>query len=413
LYESGIFRYKYMVVSPAASRYGRTRTDAALGGLPSIYSSLPSRTTFSHSINNSLYTWREKPSEEDSVAMVAIPLALLAASSLHSRQSAESAPPPAAQGGYNNYYGSVRQVTSSDFPDPALLYVNGVTYAYSTNSGGKHIPVATSTDNTTFSVLPSEDALPTLAAWENGDNVWAPDVVQVGSNFIMYYASGTLSSKGKYHCIGAASATTPLGPFTPINDQPFICPDIPSTGGAIDPEGFLDPATGKRYVAYKQDGNAIGHGGSCGNGVEPKQATPIMLQEVSADDGVTLIGAPQPLLDRDAADGPLIEAPSLHRSDEGIYFLFYASNCYDSAEYFTSYATSTNVWGPYVKAQRPLLKTGNGAGVIGPGGLDVLAAGDGLVGFHGRVNPEGSPLKRAAYTAQLVFDGRVVSFATS
>ncbi|KPI42233.1 uncharacterized protein AB675_9879 [Cyphellophora attinorum] len=355
--------------------------------------------------------------------MVAIPLpvAILAATSLHSRQSPESAPPPAAQGGLPNYYGSVRQVTRSDFPDPALLYYNGITYAYSTNSGsGTHIPVATSTDNTTFNVLDGKDALPGLAAWENGNNVWAPDVVQIfdsatvsQSKFVMYYASGTLSSKGKYHCIGAATASTPLGPFVPISDQPFICPNIPTSGGAIDPEGFLDPVTGRRYVAYKQDGNAIGHGGSCGNGVAPKQVTPIMLQEVSADDGVTLIGAPQPLLDRDEADGPLIEAPSLHRSEDGIYFLFYASNCFDSPEYSTSYATSTNVWGPYVKAQRPLLHTGNGASVTGPGGLDVPAAGDGLVGFHGRVNPDNTPLVRAAYTARLVFDGRIVGFATS
>lgn len=60
---------------------------------------------------------------------------------------------------------------------------------------------------------------------------------------------------------------------------------------------------------YKVDGNNLGGGGTCGNGNE-EYSTPIMLQLMECD-GVTPNGAPMQLLDRIAADGPLIEAPSL------------------------------------------------------------------------------------------------------
>jgi beta-xylosidase len=321
-----------------------------------------------------------------------------------------------------SFYGSiVGPVVASDFPDPAVLSHAGTSYAYSTSSGGIHIPMATSTDNNTWSLLSGHDALPVLAPWMTSKAIWAPDVVLIDSTFVMYFASATVATNGKYHCIGVATSSDPLGPFTP-SPEPLICPDGPSTGGAIDPDGFYDDASGKRYVAYKIDGNALGNGGACNNGVAPLKSTPIMLQEVSAD-GLSLVGAPSQILDRDDSDGPLVEAPSLHRSEEGVYFLFFASNCYSSPYYATSYATSGDVRGPYVKAGRPLLVTGDGPDVVGPGGLDVVNGG-GLIGFHGiqgarapAVKSEGEgevqqsgPLVRGMYAGRAVFEGQSVSF---
>lgn len=215
-------------------------------------------------------------------------------------------------------------------------------------------------------------------------------------------------------------------------DYPLACPDLHTLGGAIDPDGFYDPSTHKRYVVYKTDGNSLGHGGTCSNSIAPIMPTPLMLQEVSTHDGITPIGGPVQLLDRDVIDGPLIEAPSLHRSAEGIYFLFYSSNCFTTPAYDVAYATATNINGPYTRATRPLLITSD-ANLVGPGGLDIIRGGDMMV-FHGHLTVDNDPamkqkaesiahstntalanvklpLVRGLWTAKATFSGHTVSLA--
>lgn len=360
--------------------------------------------------------------------MVAIPTYLLASTAGSSLQG-RSPEPALASSDSSAFYGSVvGPVIADNFPDPAVIWDDGTSYAYSTNSAGIHIPMASSTDNSTWSVLEGHDALPNLAPWMTDNKIWAPDVVRADDgSFIMYFASGTTASNGQYHCIGAATSANPTGPFTP-QPEPLICPDGPSTGGVIDPDGFLDPSTNTRYLTYKVDGNALGNGGACNNGVPPLRSTPIMLQPLAAS-GLTTQGAATQILDRDNADGPLVEAPALHRSDEGVYFLFFSSNCYSSPQYATSYATASSVGGPYTKASRPLLITGDGPDVVGPGGLDIVSGGGGeggLVGFHGiqgqsaavaevegsaaQAQQQQGPLVRGMYSARAVFQGNEVSF---
>jgi len=283
-------------------------------------------------------------------------------------------------------------LVEQNFPDPAIIVVDGVSYAFATNNRGKgadmvHVQVATSTDNQTWTLLDHHDALPSGGAWETGARVWAPDVVQVDDgSFVLYYADEVVWSPS-HHCVGAATSTNILGHYIP-QEQPFACPDVSTRGGAIDPDGFLDTATNKRYVVYKVDGNSIGHGGICGNTVAPIVPTPLMLQEVGLD-GLSLIGDAVQILDRDDLDGPLIEAPTLHRSADGIYFLFFSSNCFTTPKYDVSYATATNIYGPYTRSSRPLLITSD-ADLVGPGGLDIVKGGD-LVVFHGHMTINNDP----------------------
>jgi hypothetical protein len=90
-----------------------------------------------------------------------------------------------------------------------------------------------------------------------------------------------------------------------------------------------------------------------------------------AADGVTLQGAPVQILDNlGAMDTGLVEAPSLVKSDSGEYVLFFSRNCYSSYNYSVSYATASNINGPYTR-QGDLL-TGGIDGLSGPGGADVL-----------------------------------------
>lgn len=231
--------------------------------------------------------------------------------------------------------------------------------------------IAISIDNTTWHVQQNLDALPTIASWQTGNAVWAPDVKHLPNGQFLLYYTDSLVTDHETHCVGAAVSDSITGPYRPYA-EPLACPH----GGAIDPAGFLDRSNGKRYIIYKIDSNSLGHGGLCRNDVLPIEPTPLLLQEVDPNDGVTLVGLPIQLFDRDALDGPLIEAPAMYLTTEGVYFLFFSSHCFTTPLYHTVYATATNITGPYTRAARPLLITGDGddhgIGLVGPGGLDII-----------------------------------------
>lgn len=309
---------------------------------------------------------------------------------------------------------------TANFPDPGLFYQDGTTYAFATNNRKPrrahiNVQVATSNDNTTWAIEHGLDALPKTATWQTGGAVWAPDVKQLPSGQYILYYTDSLVHQPQTHCIGAAVSSHITGPYEPLH-RPLICPH----GGAIDPAGFYDSSTNRRYIIYKIDGNSLGHGGSCNNDVMPLISTPLMLQEVDNEDGLSFIGEPVKLLDRDAIDGPLIEAPAMHRTSDGVYFLFYSANCYTGPLYHTSYATATDITGPYTKAGRPLFITGDYDGLTGPGGMDILedARGGAYIAFHGIMNIHNDPSRlltdvrgfdRGMYTGRIRFDGRTAT----
>lgn len=180
-----------------------------------------------------------------------------------------------------------------------------------------------------------------------------------------------------------------------------------SQGGAVDPSGFKDH-NGNLFVTYKVDGNSLGGGGLCGNG-DFSHKTPLILQQVSKRDGITLVGGNQIILDRDIADGPLVEAPNLIRTHDGVYVLFFSSNCFNGPNYDTSYATSTTgIYGPYLKSTKPLLITGgNGNRLQSPGGATVGADGKRIV-FHNDAKP-GQWEVRQMWTGELSIRGTTVT----
>jgi beta-xylosidase len=207
---------------------------------------------------------------------------------------------------------------------------------------------------------------------------------------VLYFAA-TTNWNSEMHCIGTAVSSSINGPYQP-SDQVFACDD--QRGGSIDPSGFVDPATGARYVVYKIDGNSLGDGGPCRNEFT-KLPTPIMLQQVG-DDGVSLVGGPIQILDRSDLDGPLIEAPSLAVIG-GQYYLFFSSNCWNTDLYDVSFAVADSVSGPYTK-RGPMLLTGD-MGLSGPGGAGVSPDGN-FIAFH--AGPVGD---RSMYTAQVQYNG--------
>lgn len=190
-----------------------------------------------------------------------------------------------------------------------------------------------------------------------------------------------------------------MGPYTPY-DSSFACPL--DKGGAIDASGFVD-ISGRVYALYKLDGNAIGLKDAQG-----KLSTPILLQEVSPEDGVTPIGAAKQIFDREESDGHLVEGPSLIYSTQvGKYILLLSSGHYDKDDYRMTYAYADRIEGPYARPSGNLMETGM-YGVRGPGGGSFAADGRHLV-FHGIV--QYSPLVRAMYIVN--FDCRIEQDGTS
>ena len=240
-------------------------------------------------------------------------------------------------------------VYDRDFPDPHIILVGDTYYAYSTNTGGANIPVLTSTDLANWQDI--GDALPALPKWAmlNFGNVWAPGVIQIDDEFVMYFVAR--DKEVDKQCIGVALSKNPAGPFLDPNEEAFICQG--DLGGSIDAYPYRND-DGKLYVFWKNDGNC------CGLEVA------LWVQELSPD-GLTLVGEPVKLIVRDQPwERPLIENPAMVKNGER-YYLFYSGNWWESHEYAVGYAICETVTGacekpldkPWFEFKPP---------VMGPGG---------------------------------------------
>ena len=140
-------------------------------------------------------------------------------------------------------------VLRDDFPDPFVLKDGDTFYAYATNGSNKNIQEATSTDLVHWTML--ADAMPALAKWAQvgGSHVWAPEVIKIGSKYVMYYTARDKASNRQ--CVGVATSDKPDGQFIDTNDKAFVCQS--ADGGTIDASPFRDGD--KLYLYFKNDGN--------------------------------------------------------------------------------------------------------------------------------------------------------------
>lgn len=267
-----------------------------------------------------------------------------------------------------------QRAPSHDFPDPFVLQDGGTKYAYATQAAGRYVQVMTSTDRVNWEIRP--DAMPTLAPWVLADNasVWAPEVMRIGAGDYRLYYTARDRASGK-QCIGVASATSPLGPFSDTRTTALVCQV--SLGGSIDPNIFR-AANGQLYLYYKNDGNCCG------------MATTIWGQALTAD-GRTLTGTPVALIRNDQPwEGALVEAPSMWQRGSG-YGLFFSANHYGDARYAVGYASCSGPLGPCTKAPtNPILKSGGG--LHGPGHQSLFnEGGQDYIAYHGWLTrPDGS-----------------------
>ena len=81
-------------------------------------------------------------------------------------------------------------VYSLDFPDPHVILVDNTYYAYATTNGSSiNIRVMSSPDLLTWEE--PGDALPAMPKWAklNSGFTWAPGVMEIEDQFVMYYVA--------------------------------------------------------------------------------------------------------------------------------------------------------------------------------------------------------------------------------
>ncbi len=225
------------------------------------------------------------------------------------------------------------------FADPTVIRgQDGQWYAYATSDplrsgeGTPHrIPMARSSDLVHWAYAGDAltgDPAPYVAA---GASYWAPDVRYLDGRYVMYYAvtDTTVSPDGSDFAIGAATADSPLGPWTQ-QPAPVVAPRPGAGGGwlsTIDPAELTTP-DGSRYLYF----------GSYYGGVSAVRLTADGLHSTGA---ATMV----------AVDNKY-EGSYVVRHD-GFYYLFVSSaNCCagPATGYSVSVGRSANPLGPFTDA---------------------------------------------------------------
>ena len=273
-------------------------------------------------------------------------------------------------------------VLRDNFPDAFVLQHGGEYIAYSTNAGA-NLPIATSRDLVNWSIAkdpanPKEnyDAMPALGGWAKEGFTWAPEVLEHGGKWLLYYTASSRALNAQ--CIGLAVADSPKGPFRDGSAAPLVCQT--KVGGTIDANPFRD-ADGKLYLYFKNDGNRI------------KARTWLWGQQLSPD-GRSVIGQPVKMLDDRARwKERVIEAPTMVRGPAG-YTMFFSGGFFGwnpdeggLSPYAMGYANCTGPLGPCTEApDNPILhsfKDKQAGCLSGPGHQSIFQAnGRTYISFH-------------------------------
>jgi beta-xylosidase len=242
-------------------------------------------------------------------------------------------------------------VYAHDFPDPFVLKVGKVYYAYATNTNSEDIPVIHSRDLVHWTG--EKESFPVPPRWVSS-NIWAPDVMRRSDGkYVLYYAGSDTAVS--HECLGHAVSKSPAGPFIDRSSKAFVCQA--SLGGDIDPDTFKD-TNGHLYLLWKNDGNCCG-------------LDTYLYSQRLASSGLKLLGKPVKLLKEDAGwEGNLIEAPFMWKQ-AGKYYLFFSANNYASFDYAVGYAICKGPQGPCKDGPgNPILSSKCKA--AGPGGETII-----------------------------------------
>jgi beta-xylosidase len=280
-----------------------------------------------------------------------------------------------------------------NFPDPYIARFEGAFYGYATGNqiggGQMNVQVVRSSDLRRWTRPAEAFPATNLPGWVDKvhPQVWAPEVMRIGGRYVLYFnarhAVLTRTEIGRdgarvlqRHCIGAAVADRPDGPFTGI-DAPLVCAELPD--GAIDAHVFSDEAAGGAlYLYYKLDSNC------CGGGSE------IHVQGLSTD-GLAALGPAIRLVANNDSPGTeddwewrVVEAPTMVRRGPA-YFLFYSGNFFGNRNYSVAYLKCASPRGPCTDlGENPILWSHKETDLVGPGHQSLMDwKGRTYLFFHG------------------------------
>ncbi|HZL09552.1 MAG TPA: glycoside hydrolase family 43 protein [Prolixibacteraceae bacterium] len=207
--------------------------------------------------------------------------------------------------------------------DPFIMLWQGTYYAYGTHAADG-IEVFVSDDLLSWSVpegIVDGLALKKADVWADRW-FWAPEVYAVNGKFYMYY------SADEHICV--ATSDSPLGPFKQEIQKPMI-----EDEKCIDNSLFIDD-NGKPYLFFDRFNDGLN----------------IWIAELE-DDLIKLkpetmhacIHVSQPWEEV----CPRVNEGSFVMKHEGVYFMTYSGNSFESPFYGIGVATATNINGPWTK----------------------------------------------------------------
>jgi hypothetical protein len=219
---------------------------------------------------------------------------------------------------------------AEDSPDPDIVRVGSTFYAFTTGTTwGNQIGIQESTQadprggwTVVGSAFPQVNFTQPLAQWEVAGTTTSPGVFNFDGKWIMYYdANNIFTGQG---CLSVATASSVTGPYTDNSTGPLVCQT--SIGGDLDPQPFIDPATGTPYLIWKSnDGSSAA-------------ASQVWSQPIGSD-GVSLTGSPTAIFTIHSADfgwQQTTDDPSMVLAG-GSYYLFFTGGNFQSGNYPTGY----------------------------------------------------------------------------
>ncbi|MFF2370883.1 family 43 glycosylhydrolase [Agromyces sp. NPDC058110] len=263
------------------------------------------------------------------------------------------------------------------YADPNIAVFGDTYYLYATTDGtpgwgGKDFYVWKSADlvNWTRSAQPflTLDGANGNVPWATG-NAWAPTIIECDGRYFFYFSGHNAALNRK--TIGVAVADSPEGPFTAQPTAMILNNEAVTSGQAIDPAAFHDPATGKYYLYW-------------GNG-SPVMAelsdtmTSLKPGTISAMSGLTSY-----------------REGSFMNYRDGVYHLTYAIDDTGSENYRVGYATSTSATGPWTY-RGVILQKDLSLGIKGTGHssiINVPGTDDWVIAYHRFAMPNGDGTHR-------------------
>ena len=209
------------------------------------------------------------------------------------------------------------------FGDPFILLWEGKYYAYGTNARDG-IAVYVSDDLLTWRVpagMPNGLALNKSDVWADR-SFWAPEVSFKNGKFYMYY------SADEHICV--AVSDSPLGPFKQKIQKPMI-----EGEKCIDNSLFIDD-NGKPYLFFDRFNDGLN--------IWVAELEDNLLN-IRPETMHKCINVSQPWEEV----WPRVNEGAFVMKKDGVYYMTYSANSYESPFYGIGVATATNINGPWVK----------------------------------------------------------------